>query len=290
VEEPSIPSLRLSGTPTRVHRLDGFGSLHAASYAAVRTVMPTDRLRPLRLPDGRATIMISALHKREWTVADGPYADGSGRPWGEVIMASLIGRPFAGRLRDLAALATGRFGLFVLHLAMTTREACDAARVGWGQPAFVADIAFEDLGDEAAVRVSDDGGPILALTIRRGGVHRTNRRPQVFYAAAAGQLLRTVFSPSVAHQQQLMGRRLGELSPGTDHPVAVALGRLAIDPQPLATVSVLAGSVTLNPPVRVGPAGAIDGYAGDDREMGRYTVRYPGTGPIDQYRHPWPAA
>jgi hypothetical protein len=36
----------------------------------------------------------------------------------------------------------------------------------------------------------------------------------------------------------------------------------------------------------IGPAREYLGYLGADREVGRYTVAYPGTAPLDQYDIP----
>ena len=90
--------------------------------------------------------------------------------------------------------------MLVLHLPMTTREACDAASAGWGQPAFVADIAFERLDDRSAVHVSDGGARILDLSVDEGGPILTVRGAQVAYAASEGRLVCSVM-PSVARQQ-----------------------------------------------------------------------------------------
>lgn len=266
-----------------VHRLDGFGSFHAASYDAARAVVPST-LRPLRLPDGRAVISFAALHKREWTAGDGATRPG-GLPWGEVMVTILVGRRPADRLHDLVRIVTGRAAHLVLHLPLTTREARDAASAGWGQPAFVADIAFEHPGDRSAVHVSEGGVSILDLYVDEGGPIVTIRGAVVAYAASEGRLVRTVM-PSVARQQVRLGPHLGRLTLGTGHPVANELARLQIAPRPFLVATMHAGRVTLLPPTVVGPAEQRARYPGTDRELGRYTVRYPHTGPIDQYPSP----
>lgn len=267
-------------TKAHVHRMDGFGTFHAASYGAARAGVPST-LRPLRLPDGRAVVAFAALHKREWTAVDGATRPGV-LPWGEVMVTVLVGRRPADRLHDLARIVTGRAAMVVLHLPMTTREARDAASAGWGQPAFVADIAFEHLEDRAAVHLSEGGVSILDLIVDEGGPILSIRGAQVAYAASEGRLVRSVM-PSVARQQVRLGRHLGRLTLGKGHPVADDLGRLQIDPRPFLVVTMHAGHLTLLPPVVVGPAESQAAYAGTDRELGRYNVRYPDTWPIDQY-------
>jgi hypothetical protein len=284
IADEAQPSTRADiPTKAHIHRVDGFGSLHAASYDAARAVVPST-LRPLRLPDGRAVIAFAALHKREWTAGDGATRPG-GLPWGEVMVTILVGRRPADRLHDLVRIVTGRAAMLVLHLPMTTREACDAASAGWGQPAFVADIAFEQLDDRSAVHVSDGGVRILDLSVDEGGPIVTIRGAMVAYAASEGRLVRSVMR-SVARQQVRLGRHLGRLTLGPGHPVANELARLQIAPRPFLVARMHAGRVTLLPPAVVGPAEQRAGYAGTDRELGRYTVRYPHTGPIEQYPSP----
>ena len=57
--------------PLVVHDLDGFPSYHPASFEAVRAVVPTQVLHPLRLPDGRALLAFVVTRKRTVTVGSG---------------------------------------------------------------------------------------------------------------------------------------------------------------------------------------------------------------------------
>ena len=68
-----------------------------------------------------------------------------------------------------------------------------------------------------------------------------------------------------------------------EHPVGLELRRLDISPRPLATRRVADLRTSLTPGHPVGTARDYVGYIGEDRDLGRYIVRYVGEEPIDMY-------
>ena len=81
------------------------------------------------------------------------------------------------------------------------------------------------------------------------------------------------------------GRTAGALQLG-EHPVADQLRALGVSPEPLIVVSYLDARWILPAGNPIGAARDYTGYPGGDRMRGRFTVEYPGTGPIDQYSAP----
>lgn len=95
--------------------------------------------------------------------------------------------------------------------------------------------------------------------------------------------------PVHGHVKVRPGHGTGELELG-GHEIAHALRELGISPKPFLVMSYLEHRAILPPGHPVGPARAYDGYRGAERELGRFTVRYPGTGPVDQYAGVLPTA
>lgn len=272
--------------PAFYHRIDAaFQSVYLASYPAVRDLLPTDQLRPVRWVDGRAVVLVAALR---YQVISGDYGSGAGgflTPYGEIMIAPLVTRlttvPVAPLL--LRAVAPGRLGAgaFVLHLPVTTLEACDLGRELYGLPKFVADMDFDENPTYQQVRLGEDGTEILTMTVRPRGRTTLDRRPMVLYCALRGELLE-ITVPSLGHARVVPGGLGGELTLGR-HPVAEQLRGLDISRTPVLTTSYLDLRMILPAGRPVGSAADYQGHAGARREHGRYTVRYPGTEPVDQY-------
>jgi hypothetical protein len=174
-------------------------------------------------------------------------------------------------------------GLFWLQIPVTTREARDAGLVS-GEPKFVADIEFEDDLVERRVRVEEDGREILALSVRPDGPVRIDRRPTRAYSVHHGLLLEEI-TRRFTYEQRRMGATGALLTIG-DHPVGEFLTRLGVEPQPSFSSSSLANRVAVVAPRVIGRCADYAGYRGAERELGRYTIRHPGTDAIDQYAEP----
>lgn len=83
-------------------------------------------------------------------------------------------------------------------------------------------------------------------------------------------------------RQIRLGASAGRLRLG-DHPVGRRLAELDISPTPLAVFNHLDHRSILPAGRPIGPAREYRGYPGAERDFGRYTVRYPGTPPLDRY-------
>ena len=262
--------------PVFYHHNDVFTSVHTASYDAVAAELPSQVIRPARWADGRALVAITAFryHAVTWTAGDGSAS--SLAPYGEISVAAVV---TAGPARRVLPLLSSQLRGFVLHLPVTTIEARDGGIAGWGFPKFVADMDFAEDPGFRRVRLSEDGSPILTLTVHPRGPVLTDRRPLAAYTALHGELLETVI-PVLGHMQARFGG--GELLLG-DHEVAQRLRRLQLSRAPLAVFSYLDHRSILPAGRPIGPARDYHGYAGADRAFGRLTVSYPDTPPLDQH-------
>ena len=279
--EPVVDDLPVR-SPFVYHRSDGFSALHSASFREVADSMPSAALYPVRLRDGRAVVFVGAYDYREYTYHDLEGAVHMGPPYAEVIIAALVTpRP----MPPMIPLALGMAGFggleaFVLHLPVTARLARDMGRLWWGLPKFVADMDLVDDIDSRRITLGDGGAEILSMTVRSGGFHMVERQAMALYSSRQGRLLRTTMR-SIQSGDYRFGSAAGELTIGDGHPVADDLRRLDLAPRPLLTETLQSVRIILPRGVPVGEARPYLGFQGADREFGRFTVRYPGTGPLD---------
>ena len=268
------------GGPVVWHRSEASETLHAASLDAVRAVLPSSELYPVRLPDGRAVVAVGSL-QHEVMTANG--VDGRALlPYGEVLVAALVTRRPAPPLLPLVAPVSTGFaaGGFVLHLPVTTKAARDGGRL-LGYPKFTADIEFEDSVELCRTHLTEGGHHILTHTVWPSGRPSVTGAPLILYASLDGRLMEQQ-NPTYGLQRRRWGRRGGRLELG-DHQVADELRMLEISPEPFLAMHVTGLRLAMTPGRPVGPAKPYLGYIGDERDLGRYVVCYPGTGPIDQY-------
>lgn len=278
-----IDGQRLIG-PAFYHPFETFRSVHLASYDAVRDVLPSSDLHPVRWFDGRAAVLIAAMRYHEVSVG---HPDGTPdllAPYGEVMLAALVTRRPTPRGLPLLMPTMHHLGGFVLDLPVTTAEAYDLGRKVFGLPKFVADMDFREEPTLRQVKISEDDAEILTLTVRPGGPITTDHAPVTLYSSLNGDLLETSVR-FLGHRQTALGRHAGELSLGA-HPVADRLRGFSVSAEPLVVYNYLDARLILPLGNPVGTARGYPGYVGRDHLRGRFTVEYPGTDPIDQYTAP----
>lgn len=276
------PEVRVHGLAGRLpvfyHDNDVFTSIHPASYEAVAEALPSEVIRPVRWQDGRALVALTAFRYHAITFIDAGARTDTLTPYGEFSIAAVVTTRAAPRVLPLLR---PRLAGFVLHLPVTTAEARDAGVVIYGFPKFVADMDFTEGTDVRRVELSEGGAPILTLSVRPRGPVLPDRRPLVAYTVLHGDLLESVVRVR-GHMHAMFGSSAGELRLG-GHDVAQQLRALGISPTPVAAFSYLDHRSLLPAGQVIGPARDYVGYRGADRDLGRFTVSYPGSPPLDQY-------
>ena len=261
--------------PAVIHRMESFGGIFSADGEAVRGLLP-DGLHPVRLPDGRALLMIQAVRFHEVTSqhVDGPTL--LIQPYAEVVVGALVTRR---RLPPLLPLIAGSPGIYPLAMPVTSREARDPG-LAMGLPKFIADLDFDDDVTSRSVRVSEDGAELLRLTVSVDGPMTPRLQRQSWFSVHAGKL-QEVVARTHGYGSLRFGGRAGHLQLGT-HQVVGELGHLKIADVAVATLvfPALRGLMPAPRPIR--PAVARWAYRGRDRDFGRYTVRHPHTDAVDQ--------
>jgi hypothetical protein len=276
--QPGPVGSRCFCLPIQYHDDEFMATLHTASYDAVAEALPSELIRPARWIDGRALLSVAAFRYRTTTCAAPDGATFVMAPYAEVSVGAVV---TVGPAPRLLPVLSSRVQVFVLHLPVTTLEARDVGILLWGFPKFVADLDFVEHPDLRQVTVAENGRHVLTLAVRPGGPALADDQPHVVYTSLGGRLLRTVV-PMSGYRQIRLGRSSGRLEVG-DHPVGRHLAGLDISPTPLAAFNYLSHRCVLPAGSAIGSARDVDGYAGSDRSLGRYTVRYPGSPPLDQY-------
>jgi hypothetical protein len=273
-----------SRAPEYINRLEMFGSFHAADRSAVARLLPSEEIQPVRLPDGRAIVFVGGFHYRDITNA---AVSAAVLPYGEVTIAAMVSQRAAPPLVPLAAAmlplpAAWRAGMFPLFLPVTHRWARDG---GWamGIAKFVADLDFAESVVMREVRAAEHGRSILRLRVPADGTVGTSNLEMLTYASAEGRLW-VIEAPMFGYQHMQLGGRGVELELG-DHPVADRLRDLGLGTSALMSLCMVTGRGILPTRRPVGSARPYEGYRGDDRWFGRYTIHYPGTAPVDQYAY-----
>lgn len=283
-----MPPVSQTGYPVLIHRMDGCLSTYAASFEAVRAMLPSPELHPLRLPDGRAMIGIALAQKRAAT-ATTPTGTAPMPPYAEVMVSAIVTRrPLS---RAAAAVVLGgnvvgvgpvRLGGVPLAFPMTSAYWAEVVRSSMGLTAFVADFELDLSGDAWRIRVSEDDQAIVALTFRPGGRLGVERMTQVTYGVSGDRLAVARMDTVFVRRRRLQGGAALEL--GSGHPVAERLRDLDLSPTAISSWTYLDGRAVLHAPIKLAmPASPVPIHPGRDVRLGRYWVRYPDADWMDWY-------
>src|SRR5512136_1793175 len=110
-----MPPMSPIGYPVIIHRLDGCRAIHAASFEAVRAMLPSPDLHPLRLPDGRAMMVVALVQKRAAT-ATTPTGTPPMPPYAELMVTAIVTRRPLSRAATAAVLGGSLFGFGPVRL------------------------------------------------------------------------------------------------------------------------------------------------------------------------------
>jgi len=251
--------------PVLYFRDDMFALFFSADFRRVKKAMPSDRLHPVRLPNGRALVGVVAFNYVETTI--GRYGE-----VGVVALAVHGSRPAVPAIPALLEAAYPGFGMVVLHLPVTTTVARDGGRGQWGYTKFIADMEFTLTPEWMRCEMSDRGTHILNLEVECGGMIRKDTKPVITYSVLDGRLIKTTIPQRGTYRMKLRpGSSVLELG---HHEVAESIRRMDLSRRPLMTRYYVERSAIL-------PAGEVveegvrplDGFIGGDRQ-GEHRIRY----------------
>ena len=217
VEETELSTGARIGLPVRYYEWSAMMAHFPAPTAALRRLLPGDRLKPSELVPGTSVVSLAAMEYRR--IADV-------QPYNEFgIMVPVLYEPSRNvpALPLLAPDRFRRFGLYVHHLPVTTEEARVFGIEIWGYPKFLAEIGFEETDRVRRCRLRADGETILTLEVAKSA---TRARPLDLYSYTVkdGQLLHT--RVQAEGQVSVVRLRGGACCDLGEHPVAEELRAL----------------------------------------------------------------
>jgi hypothetical protein len=189
-----------------------------APLDAIRTVLPSLRMHPLRVTPRQGVVNISTFAYRDCDL--GPYNEVS------ISIPFFLDRPsplFVGTLRKGPDVPKA----YVHRLPVTTEVARDAGVEFAAYPKFVASITFEKDGDWLCCRLAQEEQQILTLACRTGDAVSVPRYRMHPFTHLDGRLLRCEFVLSERQQATSRKATAVRLDLG-DHPIAQELRELGI--------------------------------------------------------------
>jgi hypothetical protein len=207
------------GLPVRYYDWSAISAHFPVPVAAVRKLLPTNKLKPVQLVPGTAILSLMAMEYRQ--IADAaPYNEFA-------IMVPVLYEPTV-NIPGLPLFFPRwfkRFGLYVHHLPVTTQAAYEAGVEIWGYPKIVAQISFEETNQVRRCRLRAEGKDIVALEVEKLA---TKARAMNYYSYTVkdGQLLRTLIQTQ--GQYGIARFRGGASYVLGDHPIAEELRALGM--------------------------------------------------------------
>lgn len=209
-----------------------------APAAKLRTLLPSDRLKPALLAPGTGILTLVAMEYRRISDVAAYNELGIMIPVMYEPPVNIPGLPllFPDRFK--------RFGLYVHHLPVTTQEAYDFGVELWGYPKFLSEITFEDDERARRCRLQVDGQEVLSFQVAD---LPTRLRDMDFftYTVLDGQLLHT--RVQTQGQYGISRFRGGASFTLGDHPIADELRSLDIGARPVEVYSIPSVQSLLHP-------------------------------------------
>ena len=248
-------------------RDDFFGLYFTADVKKVRGILPSDRMHPITMPNGRAIVAILAYNYIDTTI--GPYGEVP------VVIPVLYDKkrlPFMGFLPALRQGSHPGFAALVMHLPVTKVEARDAGRGEWGYTKFIADMHFDITPEYLQCSMSEGPEHILDLRVMRKGIHVRDDKPLITFSVKDKKLIRTVIPQKGVMRVSLATK--GSFVKFGPHAMARSIRALDISDKPFMASFYTERAAIL-------PSGAVveenvrpfEGYIGKDRKA-KHTTFY----------------
>ncbi|MEW6529250.1 MAG: acetoacetate decarboxylase family protein [Thermodesulfobacteriota bacterium] len=251
--------------PILYFRDDLFLLFFAADFGRVKAAMPSDKLNPVRMFGNRALVGFAAFNYIETTI--GPYGE-----VGVVVPAIYGAKSLPLGLSALLESRQPGFGMVVLHLPVTTTQARDGGREGWGYSKFVADMRFVVTPEFMECRLSEVDRHILTMSVAKRGLAIRDSRPLVTFSVKDRNLIKTTIPQTGTYRFSMYPR--GSYVQFGDHEVSRSIQELGLSSRPVLSRYYLERSAIL-PVGEVIEQGVrpLEGYYGQERD-GEHAVLY----------------
>jgi len=251
--------------PILYQRDDAFGLYFSVNAKKLAGILPTEKLYPIILPNGRAVFAICAFN----------YIDTTIGTYGEVaaVIPVIYGKkPLTGMLPALMESNYPGFGALVHHLPVTNAEARDAGRGEWGYPKFIADMHFNIKTDYLECLMREKQAHILDLRVARKGIFLSDKKPLITFSVKENKLIKTVV-PQKGIRRIALNPKNSYVKFG-DHPMAESIKALDISDRPFMSfyfperAAILPSGEIIDSNVKT-----FEGYMGETR-IAEHTIDY----------------
>ena len=211
--------------PILYQRDDHFALLYTADFKSVRKLLPSEKLHPVVMPNGRALMSVCAFNFIETSI--GSYGEVG------VVVFTVHGKKPLPLIPALMESRYNNFGSVVLHLPVTRIIARDSGRDVWGYPKFCTDMEFTITPEFKQVEMSEKGKHILTMRVPNRGKLKREDRDMVTYTEKNQTLIETRI-PQLGTFRQCMNPGDAELRLGK-HPMADTIRSLGIAKKPMVS-------------------------------------------------------
>ncbi|MBC2717073.1 MAG: acetoacetate decarboxylase family protein [Desulfobacteraceae bacterium] len=216
--------------PLRYRKAGGFTTMYSASYDAVKSIMPSERLKPYRISPNRTLVMICAFDYQDTDV--GPYGEG-----GTCIPTCIEHNGKKHR------------GLYIHYLPVTTELARVAGIESYGFPKFVTDMEHEHGSKIRSVKIKENDRHIMDMSVVKGGFAKVLSMKLKMFTVRNDEIIQSEFILQVVGRFKLFGKC--DLTLG-DHPMADGIRAYDIGKRPVMTGELLDGTLVLQEGVSLG--------------------------------------
>jgi len=249
-------------------RDDFFGLYYSIDKKKATAIMPSDKMHPITLPNGRAVIAIMAYN----------YIDTSIGHYGEIAAAiptlyNKRHRRFMGFLPLLQQGAHPHFGALVQHLPVTLPAAYEAGRGEWGYTKFVTNMHFDTTPEHQEVNMYEEGEHILDMRVMKRGFHMKDHKPITTFSVKENNLIKTVIPQKGV--QRISPKTKGSFIKFGIHPMAKSIIGLDIAEKPFLQTfyteraAILPSGTVVEKDVR-----SFEGYKPAAVSKGKHTNEY----------------
>ncbi len=216
--------------PILYRRLDTFFAMFGADHRAAAALLPSPRMKPVKVWPGRAAVVLNAFN----------YLDTDIGPYGEFSVGVPCTMRHAGRRL---------WGVYVHRLPVTTEIAMVGGIEVWGYPKFLCDMKFENTAADHVALLTLDGQLILELRVKKGGLGIDRAMNLGTFTVKDNEIVYT--SLVTQGLARIMPQGLAALRTGP-HQMGAELARLSLGDRPIATGDFLDLRIVLPEGERVG--------------------------------------
>jgi hypothetical protein len=221
-----------------------FGATFLTPLNTVQALLPSPRMKPLRITPWHTLTTITAYEYRDCDL--GPYNEVA------IGFPITISDKTPTLLADLLRLLGSELTAYVHHLPVTTEIARDVGIEFANYPKFLAEIDYETKDNWLHCRLSEAGSHILTLSVRQPALKAAGRSRLHSITTRAGRILRLEFISS-ERQMGTARDRSGAVLQLRDHTISRELRELHLG-RPFSVYYAPSFQAVLSPVIESYPA------------------------------------